>query len=169
MKIYFVSLGCDKNLVDSEHMLALLDGTYEIVNEAEECDIAIVNTCAFIKDAKEESINTILELAELKKKNIKYLVITGCLAERYSDELKKLIPEIDAYIGISGISNILNDINRVLNEKDVLVQFLIYTEEDNNIIIDDITNKNYIFDKELNLAYFKGKTNSETVYRHGCM
>ena len=70
MKVYFASLGCDKNLVDSEHMLADISSEYEIVSDPEDADIAIVNTCAFIKDAKEESINTILELAEYKKDNL---------------------------------------------------------------------------------------------------
>ena len=101
MKLYFVSLGCDKNLVDSEHMLADISTEYEITDDALEADIAIVNTCAFIKDAKEESINTILELSRLKEENLKYLVITGCLAQRYYDDLKELIPEIDGFIGIS--------------------------------------------------------------------
>ena len=117
MKVYFVSLGCDKNLVDSEHMLSDISTEYEIIDNPEEADIAIVNTCAFIKDAKEESINTILELAELKKKKLKYLVIAGCLAQRYSDELKDLIPEIDAFLGISAIDSILKDLKKLSKKK----------------------------------------------------
>ena len=119
MKVYFASLGCDKNLVDSEHMLSDIVGKHELVSDPSECDIAIVNTCAFIKDAKEESINTILSLAEYKESNLKYLIITGCLAERYSKDLKDLIPEIDAFLGISAIPNILNDIDRVINKEKV--------------------------------------------------
>ena len=114
MKIYFVSLGCDKNLVDSEHMLSELADEYEIVDSIEECDIAIVNTCAFIKDAKEESINTILSLAEQKNNNIKKLVITGCLAQRYYKDLTDLIPEIDGYIGISALNNIKEDMKKIV-------------------------------------------------------
>ena len=117
MKLYFVSLGCDKNLVDSEHMLADISTEYEITDDALEADIAIVNTCAFIKDAKEESINTILELSRLKEENLKYLVITGCLAQRYYDDLKELIPEIDGFIGISAFSNILDDLKRIRDKE----------------------------------------------------
>ena len=119
MKVYFASLGCDKNLVDSEHMLADISSEYEIVSAPEEADIAIVNTCAFIKDAKEESINTILELAEYKKDNLKYLVVTGCLAQRYYEDLKELIPEIDVFLGISAIPNILADLKRVSDKEKI--------------------------------------------------
>ncbi|MBR5917389.1 MAG: 30S ribosomal protein S12 methylthiotransferase RimO [Lachnospiraceae bacterium] len=119
MKVYFASLGCDKNLVDSEHMLADISSEYEIVSAPEEADIAIVNTCAFIKDAKEESINLILELAEYKKDNLKYLVVTGCLAQRYYEDLKELIPEIDVFLGISAIPNILDDLKRVSDKEKI--------------------------------------------------
>ena len=119
MKLYFVSLGCDKNLVDSEHMLADISTEYEITDDALEADIAIVNTCAFIKDAKEESINTILELSRLKEENLKYLVITGCLAQRYYDDLKELIPEIDGFLGISAFSNILDDLKRIRDKEKI--------------------------------------------------
>jgi len=112
-KVYFVSLGCDKNLVDSEHMLADISDKYMITDDPHESDIAIVNTCAFIKDAKEESVNTIIDLANLKEDNLKYLVITGCLSQRYYNDLKELIPEIDAFVGISGISNILDDLQKL--------------------------------------------------------
>ncbi|MBP5493577.1 MAG: 30S ribosomal protein S12 methylthiotransferase RimO [Lachnospiraceae bacterium] len=119
MKVYFASLGCDKNLVDSEHMLADISSEYEIVSAPEDADIAIVNTCAFIKDAKEESINTILELAEYKKDNLKYLVVTGCLAQRYYEDLKELIPEIDVFLGISAIPNILDDLKRISDKEKI--------------------------------------------------
>ena len=92
MKIMFVSLGCDKNLVDSEVMLNLLKKHgYNITNDEQEADAAVVNTCCFIHDAKEESINTILELAELKKTaRLQALIITGCLAQRYQKEIQML-------------------------------------------------------------------------------
>ena len=94
MKILFVSLGCDKNLVDSEVMLGLLsDRGYGFTDDEEEADVIIVNTCCFIGDAKEESVNTILQLAEYKKEgSAKALVVTGCLAERYRQEILEEIP-----------------------------------------------------------------------------
>lgn len=119
MKIYFVSLGCDKNLVDSEHMLGSLSKKYEIINDPEEADIAVVNTCAFINDAKEESINTIIELSGLKTENLKHLFITGCLSQRYHEDLEGLIPEIDGFIGISAIDRIVEDIDRVVEGEKV--------------------------------------------------
>ncbi len=119
MKIYFVSLGCDKNLVDSEHMLGRLSKKYEIINDPKEADIAVVNTCAFINDAKEESINTIIELSGLKTENLKHLFITGCLSQRYHEDLEGLIPEIDGFIGISAIDRIVEDIDRVVEGEKV--------------------------------------------------
>ena len=88
-KLFFVSLGCDKNLVDAEHMLSLLhaDG-YEITEDEEEADVIIVNTCCFIEDAAQESVNTILDMADLKKTgNLKALIVTGCLATRYAKDI----------------------------------------------------------------------------------
>ncbi|MCR4649739.1 MAG: 30S ribosomal protein S12 methylthiotransferase RimO [Lachnospiraceae bacterium] len=117
MNVYFVSLGCDKNLVDSEHMLADISTEYTIVDSPEEAEIAIVNTCAFIKDAKEESVNTILELAGYKEGKLKYLVVTGCLAQRYYEELQELIPEIDVLLGISAVPNILEDLKKATGKK----------------------------------------------------
>ena len=103
MHIYFVSLGCDKNLVDSEKMLALLTKEgYELTDEPEQAEIIVVNTCAFIHDAKQESIETLLELAEYKKTGkCKVLIASGCLAERYQDTILEEMPEIDGVIGIS--------------------------------------------------------------------
>ena len=101
MKIGFVSLGCPKNLVDSEVMLGMAekDG-HEITADASQADVLVVNTCAFIDRAKQESIDTILEMAELKRQVVgRRLIVTGCLAERYREELKKEIPEIDAVLG----------------------------------------------------------------------
>jgi ribosomal protein S12 methylthiotransferase len=113
MKIGFVSLGCPKNLVDSEVMLGMAekDG-HEITADASQADVLVVNTCAFIDRAKTESIDTILEMAELKKRSAgRKLVVTGCLAERYRDELKKEIPEIDAIYGtgeVEGLAGFLS-------------------------------------------------------------
>ena len=119
MNIFFISLGCDKNLVDSENMLGILkDNDYEIVNEEQLADIIIINTCCFIHDAKQESINTILEMAEYKKEgNLKALIVTGCLAERYKDEILKEIPEVDALLGTSSFSEILKVIDELTDGK----------------------------------------------------
>ena len=101
MKILFISLGCDKNLVDSEVMLGLLTKNgYTLTDDETQADVIVINTCCFIHDAKEESINTILEMAQYKEQNLKALVVAGCLAERYKDEILKEIPEIDAVLGI---------------------------------------------------------------------
>jgi ribosomal protein S12 methylthiotransferase len=109
MKIGFVSLGCPKNLVDAEVMLGMAEQAgHEITNDAEGADVLVVNTCAFIDRAKKESIDTILEMAELKKqKPGRRLVVTGCLAERYREELRKEIPEIDEVLGTGEVPQIL--------------------------------------------------------------
>ena len=118
MKILFVSLGCDKNLVDSEVMLGLLtEKGYTITNDEQEADIIVINTCCFIHDAKEESIMTILEMAALKEQNLKALIVTGCLAERYKDEILKEIPEIDAVLGTTSYASILDAVETVLEGK----------------------------------------------------
>ncbi|MGL5977612.1 MAG: 30S ribosomal protein S12 methylthiotransferase RimO [Erysipelotrichaceae bacterium] len=101
MKIGFVSLGCSKNLVDSEKMMGMLQsGNHEIVNDANEAEAIVVNTCGFINSAKEEGVNTILEMAAYKEKNCKKLIVVGCLAQRYKDELEKEMPEIDRVVSI---------------------------------------------------------------------
>ena len=105
MKLLFISLGCDKNLVDSEMMMGLLhDRGYEFTDNEEEADIIVINTCGFINDAKEESINTILEMAKYKENNLKALIVAGCLVERYKNEILQELPEIDAIVGVSIIS-----------------------------------------------------------------
>lgn len=116
MKILFVSLGCDKNLVDSEVMLGLLrEKNYEITDDDNQADVVVVNTCCFIGDAKEESINTILEMAELKKTaRLKALVVTGCLAQRYQEEIRKEIPEVDAVLGTKSIEDICDAVDEAL-------------------------------------------------------
>ena len=117
MKILFISLGCDKNLVDSEVMLGLLDSKgYQIVDDETEADIIVVNTCCFIHDAKEESIQTILEMAELKAQgNLKALIVTGCLAQRYQQEIIDEIPEVDAVLGTTSYDKIVEAIEEALN------------------------------------------------------
>ena len=112
MKIGFLSLGCPKNLVDGEVMLGIArDAGHEITPDSNEADVLVVNTCAFIDNAKEESINAILEMAALKNQGTgKRLVVTGCLAERYRDELRKEIPEIDALLGTGEVPKILEAI-----------------------------------------------------------
>ena len=114
MKILFISLGCDKNLVESETMLGLLtDAGYEIVQDETEAELIIVNTCCFIHDAKEESINTILEMAEYKQSgNLQLLIVCGCLAERYREEVLKEIPEVDAIVGTASFEEILRVISK---------------------------------------------------------
>ena len=116
MKILFISLGCDKNLVDSEVMLGLLDSKgYQIVDNEMEADIIVVNTCCFIHDAKEESIQTILEMAELKTEgNLKALIVTGCLAQRYQQEIIDEIPEVDAVLGTTSYDKIVDAIEEAL-------------------------------------------------------
>ncbi|KIL09485.1 ribosomal protein S12 methylthiotransferase [Clostridium botulinum] len=112
-KVGMVSLGCDKNRVDSEIILGKMSSEYEITNNAKEADVIIVNTCGFIESAKQESIDTILEMAEYKNNyNCKLLIATGCLIQRYGDELKNLIPEIDIMLGV----NDYNKIDRVITE-----------------------------------------------------
>ncbi len=111
-KIMFISLGCDKNTVDTEFMLGLLrDRGYSLTNDEAEADIAVINSCAFIKDAQQESINAILEAAEYKKAgSLKKLVVAGCLAQRYADVIKKEIPEVDAIVGTTAIDRICDAI-----------------------------------------------------------
>lgn len=116
IQILFVSLGCDKNLVDSEVMLGLLqEKGYAITNEEKEADAAVVNTCCFIHDAKEESIETIIELGKLKETGkLKALIITGCLAERYKDEIRKELPEVDAILGTMSTESVAEAVEQAL-------------------------------------------------------
>lgn len=117
MNIGVVSLGCPKNLVDSETMLGLIhEENYEITNDPSEAEIIIVNTCGFIESAKEESINTILQMAEYKKSgSCKYIIVTGCLSQRYAEELFNELPEADAIAGVEVYDEIGSIIKRVMN------------------------------------------------------
>jgi ribosomal protein S12 methylthiotransferase len=102
-KVHFISLGCPKNRIDTETMLAGLQGDYEIIADAEEADVVVVNTCAFVDSAKEESVNAILETAELKEGKLKKLIVSGCLSQRYSDQLAADIPEVDHFVGTNDL------------------------------------------------------------------
>lgn len=116
MNVLFISLGCDKNLVDTEKMLSLLGHEgYAFVDDEQEADVIVVNTCCFIGDAKEESINTILEMAALKKQGrLRALLVTGCLAQRYQEEITKEIPEVDAILGTASYEKIAEAVKRAL-------------------------------------------------------
>ena len=115
MKVLFISLGCDKNLVDSEEMLGLLTANgYEITDDETEADVIVVNTCCFIHDAKEESIQNILEMADYRVNGkCRALIVTGCLAERYRDEIITEIPEVDAVLGTASYGEIVEALNAV--------------------------------------------------------
>ena len=117
-KLLFISLGCDKNLVDSEFMIGMLTNEGVVLCDDEiEADIIIINSCCFINDAKEESINTILEMAEYKKSgNCKALIVTGCLSQRYQDEIQKEIPEVDAILGTNSYDAICEAVKEALNQ-----------------------------------------------------
>ena len=111
MNVGFISLGCSKNLIDTEVAIGMFKkNNYKIVNNPEEADILVINTCGFIESAKEEAINTILEMAEYKKKRCKYLIAMGCLVQRYYDDLVKLLPEVDLFIKIDEYNNLWNKI-----------------------------------------------------------
>lgn len=117
MKILFISLGCDKNLVDTEMMLGMLvQRGFSITDDETEADAVVVNTCCFINDAKQESINTLLEMAELRKSgDLQALIAAGCLAQRYQDEIRKEIPEVDAIVGTTAIDAIVEALDEVLS------------------------------------------------------
>ncbi len=125
MKILFISLGCDKNLVDSEVMLGLLDKEgYTLTDDETEAEIIVINTCCFINDAKEESIQTILDMARYRTEgNTKALIVTGCLAERYRQEILDEIPEVDAVLGTNSFDELIPAIQKALeNEKSLIVK-----------------------------------------------
>lgn len=115
MKLNVVSLGCDKNLVDTEYMIGLASKAgYEFVDDENEADVMVINTCCFIHDAKQESINAILEAATLKSFNLKALIVCGCLAQRYAKEIREEIPEVDAVVGTSSYDEVIDAIDEVL-------------------------------------------------------
>ncbi|MCI6654957.1 MAG: 30S ribosomal protein S12 methylthiotransferase RimO [Clostridium sp.] len=121
MNIYFVSLGCDKNLVDSEMMItSLRKNGFVLTDDIEEADVIVVNTCCFIGDAKEESINTLIEMGSYKDGRCRLLVAAGCLAQRYHNEIKEDIPEVDLIVGTMGYEDLSDKINEALEAKGVL-------------------------------------------------
>ncbi len=128
MKVLLISLGCDKNLVDSEVMLGLLNKAgHELTNDETEAEAVVINTCAFISDAKEESINTIIEMGSLKKTGrLKKLIVAGCLSQRYKDEIMKELPEIDVIIGATNYDKIVEAIG---TDEKVIVDDINYTPE----------------------------------------
>ncbi len=124
-KIGMISLGCPKNQVDAEHMLALMDAEgWEIVDYVDGCDAVIVNTCGFIDDAKKEAIENILDMVEMKKEGIiNKIIVTGCLAQRYKDEIVKEIPEVDAVIGIGANGDIIKTVEEVMSGVDTIEKY----------------------------------------------
>ncbi|MCI8482517.1 MAG: 30S ribosomal protein S12 methylthiotransferase RimO [Clostridia bacterium] len=129
MKIGFVSLGCSKNLVDTEMMIGLFEKHgFEIVNNPSVAEIILINTCGFIESAKQEAINTILEMSEYKKKKCQYIIATGCLVKRYKEELKKAIPEVDLWIGCNDYENFWREITALLSKEETKEDFLDYKE-----------------------------------------
>lgn len=115
MNVGFISLGCSKNLIDTENLIGIFkNNKYNIVNEEEKADILIINTCGFIESAKEEAINTILEMAEYKKRRCKYLIVMGCLVQRYYEDLIKALPEVDLFIKIEDYNNLWSKIEDLI-------------------------------------------------------
>ncbi|QUI25703.1 30S ribosomal protein S12 methylthiotransferase RimO [Vallitalea pronyensis] len=149
MKIAFISLGCDKNLVDSEVMLGLLrDKGYTLISDQQDADVVVVNTCGFIKDAKEESIETIIEMGQLKDKGkCQALIVTGCLAQRYQDELVKEMPEIDAILGVSNYDKVIDAVESVLHQK----KYVAF--EDNDRMVETQTDR--VLTSSSSYAYLK--------------
>ena len=124
MKIILISLGCDKNTADSSKMLGILSHRgYELTSDIEEADAAVVNTCCFIQSATEESINMIFDLAAHKSEGLKYLVVAGCMAERYKEEIARDIPEVDAFIGTGSLEKIADVIDELASAKTAIMCF----------------------------------------------
>ena len=121
MKVGFISLGCSKNLIDTENVIGILKKhNFEIVNDENKADIIIINTCGFIEFAKEEAVNTILEMSEYKKRKCKYLIVMGCLVQRYYDELIKSLPEVDLFIRLDEYKDIWNKIEDLIKRNIVI-------------------------------------------------
>jgi len=132
-KYVLESLGCSKNLVDAEEMVYILnENGYEMTDDIDDADVAIVNTCGFIESAKEESIDTILDIASHKRKNLKHLIVTGCLVQRYYKDLKEQIPEIDAFLGTTSYNTILNVLQGLSIGKDNSLILSANTKLDHN-------------------------------------
>ena len=118
MKIGFISLGCSKNLIDTEMIIGLFEkNEHEIVNNPKDAEMLLINTCGFIESAKQEAIDTILEMAEYKKQNCKYLIVTGCLVQRYKAELEKELPEVDMFVSIDEYDYLWKKITELIDDK----------------------------------------------------
>ena len=136
MNVGFVSLGCSKNLVDTEMMIgSFKEHKFNIVNNPEQADIILINTCGFIESAKEEAINTILEMAEYKRKRCKILIATGCLVQRYEKELEKALPEVDLFISCNNYEEFWKKVEKVINEENNTSEYKKYNLDYNNRII----------------------------------
>jgi len=148
-KIMFISLGCDKNLVDSEKMSAeLIEAGFSVTDESREAEVCVINTCCFIHDAKQESIDTIIETGELKKKGkLKYLIITGCLATRYAEDIKEALPEVDAILSSSASDELITTVNSLYkgNLKDKSISKPIDREPEHKALRLHNTLKNYAY------------------------
>lgn len=119
MKVGFISLGCNKNLVVTEEVISMFkENGFDIVNKEKDAEIILINTCGFIESAKQEAIDCILEMAEYKKQKCKYLIVIGCLVERYKEELEKLIPEVDLFISIKEYDQIWDKIKKLIDDKE---------------------------------------------------
>ena len=145
MNVGFISLGCSKNLVVTEEIIGLFkDNSFNIVNNAQEAEIIVINTCGFIESAKQEAINTILEMAQLKNKRCKYLIVAGCLVQRYKKELEKAIPEVDLFISISEYKQIWKEIEGLLG-----------IEKEENLKKTMLDYNNRVITTGKNMAYLK--------------
>ena len=135
MKIGFVSLGCSKNLVDTEKLIGIFKtNEYEIVNDPKEAEAIVINTCGFIESAKEEAINTILEMAEYKKKKCKYLIVMGCLVERYKEELEKALPEVDLFVKYSEYNSLWKQIETLFKENKNLEKYNNFNDVEERVV-----------------------------------
>lgn len=148
LKIMFISLGCDKNLVDTEYMLGILkDKGFEFTDDEMEAQVIVINTCCFIHDAKQESINTIIEMAEHKQDACcKVLIVTGCLAQRYQDEILKELPEVDAIIGTSSYDKIAEVVLSKLFNNDLLSKEDLLFKNSLQLSNDLLLNKNNVLE-----------------------
>lgn len=141
MKVGFISLGCSKNLVVTEEIIGLFKKhNYEIVSDPEDAEILLINTCGFIESAKDEGIQTILEMADYKKQNCKYLIVTGCLVERYEHELREELPEVDLFVSIRDYNLLWNKISNLITK---------------NISDDSLSYKNRVLTTGDTMAYLK--------------
>ena len=158
MKIGFISLGCSKNLVDTEMMIGLFEkNKFEIVREPDQAEILVVNTCGFIESAKTEAVNTILEMTEYKQNNCKYLIVTGCLVQRYKSELEKEIPEVDLWISIEEYSDFWCKILQLLTNSNKNIK------KENKFIQDLNETKN---NDDMQLNYFGRKITTSGYYAY---